>query len=138
MAIAAFRIWTAPTESSLHFTAGGETLGDYVKQLKLIFTKEGATQLGGFGTIGSIFPKVWDWQIFWNMTVGEKETIHVCCGAQTPIKPSNFTWKSSKPSVATVNAKGKVTPKKKGSFTLTATLKSNPSIVVKQKIKVVK
>lgn len=47
---------------------GFETLGDYVKQLKLIFTKEGATQLGGFGTIGSIFPKVWDWQIFWNMT----------------------------------------------------------------------
>ena len=47
---------------------GFETLGDYVKQLKLIFTKEGATQIGGFGTIGSIFPKVWDWQIFWNMT----------------------------------------------------------------------
>lgn len=47
---------------------GFETLGDYVKQFKLVFTKEGATQLGGFGTIGSIFPKVWDWQIFWNMT----------------------------------------------------------------------
>lgn len=47
---------------------GFSTLGDYVKQFKLVFTKEGATQLGGFGTIGSIFPKVWDWQIFWNMT----------------------------------------------------------------------
>ena len=47
---------------------GFSTLGDYVKQFKLIFSKEGATQLGGFGTIGSIFPKVWDWQIFWNMT----------------------------------------------------------------------
>lgn len=47
---------------------GFTTLGDYVKQFKLVFTKEGATQLGGFGTIGSIFPKVWDWQIFWNMT----------------------------------------------------------------------
>ena len=47
---------------------GFSMLGDYVKQLKLIFTKEGATQLGGFGTIGSIFPKVWNWQIFWNMT----------------------------------------------------------------------
>lgn len=47
---------------------GFSTLGDYVKQFKLVFTKEGATQIGGFGTIGSIFPKTWDWQIFWNMT----------------------------------------------------------------------
>ncbi|MBO4646262.1 MAG: RIP metalloprotease RseP [Bacteroidales bacterium] len=47
---------------------GFSTLSDYVKQFKLVFTKEGATQLGGFGTIGSIFPKTWDWGIFWNMT----------------------------------------------------------------------
>ncbi|MCQ2264979.1 MAG: site-2 protease family protein, partial [Bacteroidales bacterium] len=47
---------------------GFETLGTYVKQFKLVFTKEGATQLGGFGTIGSIFPKIWDWERFWNMT----------------------------------------------------------------------
>lgn len=47
---------------------GFKTLADYVKQFKLVFTKEGATQLGGFGTIGSIFPKAWDWQRFWNMT----------------------------------------------------------------------
>lgn len=47
---------------------GFHTLGDYVKQFKIIFTREGATQLGSFLTIGSIFPKVWDWQRFWNMT----------------------------------------------------------------------
>ena len=47
---------------------GFETLATYVKQFKLVFTKEGAQQLGGFGTIGSIFPKVWDWERFWNMT----------------------------------------------------------------------
>lgn len=47
---------------------GFSTLGDYVKQFKLVFSKEGATQIGGFGTIGSIFPKVWDWQRFWTMT----------------------------------------------------------------------
>ncbi len=47
---------------------GFGTLGLYVKQFKLIFTKEGVSQLGGFGTIGSIFPKVWDWQQFWAMT----------------------------------------------------------------------
>jgi regulator of sigma E protease len=46
---------------------GVNTLSFYVKQLKRIFTKEGATQLGGFITIGSIFPKTWDWQHFWSM-----------------------------------------------------------------------
>ena len=47
---------------------GFSTLGNYVKQFKIIFTKEGATQLGSFLTIGSIFPKVWDWYRFWSMT----------------------------------------------------------------------
>ena len=47
---------------------GFTTLGNYVKQFKIIFTKEGATQLGSFLTIGSIFPKVWDWYRFWSMT----------------------------------------------------------------------
>ncbi len=47
---------------------GFKTLADYVKQFKIVFTREGATQLGSFLTIGSIFPKVWDWYRFWNMT----------------------------------------------------------------------
>lgn len=47
---------------------GVNTLGSYVKQFKLVFTKEGAKQLGGFITIGSIFPKTWNWFLFWNMT----------------------------------------------------------------------
>ena len=47
---------------------GFSTLGNYVKQFKIVFTKEGATQLGSFLTIGSIFPKVWDWYRFWSMT----------------------------------------------------------------------
>lgn len=45
-----------------------ETLGSYVKQFRLVFTKEGAKSLGGFGAIGNLFPAVWNWQIFWNMT----------------------------------------------------------------------
>ncbi|WP_462317124.1 RIP metalloprotease RseP [Marinilabilia sp.] len=40
----------------------------YVKQLRLIFTKEGARQVGGFGTIGSLFPASWDWNSFWYTT----------------------------------------------------------------------
>ena len=47
---------------------GWETLTSYVKQLKLVFTKEGSKQLGGFGAIGKMFPKAWDWQVFWSMT----------------------------------------------------------------------
>ncbi|MBR4962662.1 MAG: site-2 protease family protein, partial [Muribaculaceae bacterium] len=33
-----------------------------------VFTKEGASSIGGFGTIGSIFPATWNWEAFWNMT----------------------------------------------------------------------
>ncbi len=47
---------------------GVETLNTYVKQLKYVFTKEGAQQVGGFGAIGGLFPKSWSWEIFWNMT----------------------------------------------------------------------
>lgn len=47
---------------------GVNTLKGYVNDLKYVFTKEGAKSVGGFGTIGSIFPKVWDWHRFWEMT----------------------------------------------------------------------
>ncbi|MFO8001311.1 MAG: RIP metalloprotease RseP [Marinilabilia sp.] len=47
---------------------GFNILIGYVKQLKLIFTKEGARQVGGFGTIGSLFPPSWDWSSFWHTT----------------------------------------------------------------------
>ena len=43
-------------------------LGSYIKQFKLVFSKEGISQLGGFGTMGSLFSPVWDWQSFWNLT----------------------------------------------------------------------
>ena len=44
------------------------TLLDYIGQFKYIFTKKGATQLGGFGTIGKLFPPSWNWQAFWETT----------------------------------------------------------------------
>ncbi len=43
-------------------------LYNYVRQFKLVFTKEGAKNIGGFGTMGSIFPTVWDWASFWSLT----------------------------------------------------------------------
>ncbi len=49
---------------------GFNTIGDYLKQFKLIFNRHSKAyeSLGGFITIGSIFPGVWDWQSFWNLT----------------------------------------------------------------------
>ena len=47
---------------------GWSKLVTYVKQLKLIFTPQGAQSVGGFGTIGSIFPPTWNCVDFWNIT----------------------------------------------------------------------
>jgi regulator of sigma E protease len=49
---------------------GWETSVNYLKQFKLIFSKEtkGYESLGGFIMIGNIFPGSWDWQAFWDMT----------------------------------------------------------------------
>lgn len=47
---------------------GWNTLVSYVKQFKLVFTKEGAKSIGGFGAIGNLFPSMWDWHAFWMMT----------------------------------------------------------------------
>ena len=47
---------------------GVNTLKWYVSDMKYVFTKEGASSLGGFGTIGSLFPAEWDWHSFWMKT----------------------------------------------------------------------
>ncbi len=57
------------TESIVQgFAYGYWTLYDYVAQFKYIFTKKGATQVGGFGAIGNLFPPTWDWKGFWSST----------------------------------------------------------------------
>ena len=50
------------------FSSGYYTLTDYMGQFKYLFTKKGATQVGGFGAIGNLFPSVWNWQNFWATT----------------------------------------------------------------------
>jgi regulator of sigma E protease len=47
---------------------GYNILKDYVKQFKYVFTKKGATQVGGFGAIGNLFPDTWNWMSFWETT----------------------------------------------------------------------
>ena len=46
---------------------GWDTLVNYIKQFRLVFTKEGAQSLGGFIAIGNVFPSQWDWIYFWNI-----------------------------------------------------------------------
>ena len=53
---------------SVGFDYGYWTLYDYVSQFQYVFTKAGISQMGGFVTIGKIFPASWDWQRFWETT----------------------------------------------------------------------
>jgi regulator of sigma E protease len=52
------------------FNRTWEEIGNYLKQLKLLFSPEvkAYESVGGFITIGSIFPSEWDWQRFWRLT----------------------------------------------------------------------
>ena len=71
-------LYTVYNTSTLHYNffqsiprgikMGWEQTISYIKQLKLIFTPEGAKSVGSFGTIGSIFPETWNWVGFWNIT----------------------------------------------------------------------
>ena len=49
---------------------GYRAVGDYLKQFKLLFSPQTKAyeSLGGFIAIGNIFPGVWDWESFWNLT----------------------------------------------------------------------
>ncbi len=47
---------------------GWETLTTYVSGLKMLFAPGGAQNLGGFGTMASLFPDHWSWSAFWTLT----------------------------------------------------------------------
>lgn len=47
---------------------GVSKLTGYVNDMKYVFTKEGASSLGGFGAIGNMFAPYWDWEWFWDKT----------------------------------------------------------------------
>ncbi|MCH2199617.1 MAG: RIP metalloprotease RseP [Flavobacteriales bacterium] len=50
------------------FVEAKEILEGYVLSLRFLFSKSGATQIGSFITLGSIFDASWNWQIFWRTT----------------------------------------------------------------------
>ncbi|MDP1622945.1 MAG: RIP metalloprotease RseP [Bacteroidales bacterium] len=46
-----------------------EQAGNYIKSIKLLFSQDKAYEsVGGFITIGNIFPSTWDWGAFWTLT----------------------------------------------------------------------
>ena len=50
------------------FSYGYWTLYDYVAQFQYLFSQKGASQRGGFGAIGNMFPSSWNWKGFWAST----------------------------------------------------------------------
>lgn len=60
-----YTFWQALPAGISH---GWETLVTYVTSLKILFSPGGARNLGGFITMGSIFPPYWDWHAFWDIT----------------------------------------------------------------------
>ena len=47
---------------------GVRKMAFYVMQFRLVFTKAGIGNIGGFGAIGNLFPHKWYWPAFWQMT----------------------------------------------------------------------
>ncbi len=60
-----YSLWESITHGS---SFGYGILRDYVAQFKYVFTAKGATQVGGFGAIGNLFPDTWNWLDFWQTT----------------------------------------------------------------------
>lgn len=50
------------------FGKGLRTMYMNVAQFKYVATKKGAGSIGGVGSIGKLFPPVWNWQAFWTLT----------------------------------------------------------------------
>ena len=46
---------------------GFNTLAFYVKQFKLVFTKEGSQQVGSFVSMGKMYEETWNWASFWSL-----------------------------------------------------------------------
>ncbi|MFY7989255.1 MAG: RIP metalloprotease RseP [Fluviicola sp.] len=47
---------------------GLKTMYGNIAQFKYVFTSKGAQSVGGFGSIGKLFPTTWNWQAFWTLT----------------------------------------------------------------------
>lgn len=62
-----YTIWQAIPAG---FSRTIQGISEYLKQLRLLFSPKvkAYESVGGFITIGSIFPPMWDWEAFWRLT----------------------------------------------------------------------
>lgn len=60
-----YTFWEAIPAGISH---GWEQMTTYISSLRILFTKDGFKGLGGFGTLGGLFPSKWNWQAFWTIT----------------------------------------------------------------------
>ena len=62
-----YTIWQAVPAGAIK---AYKAFGNYLKQLKLLFSPKTKAyeSIGGFISIGKIFPAEWDWMAFWNLT----------------------------------------------------------------------
>ena len=60
-----YTLWQAVPVGISH---GWKTLTTYVSSLKMLFAPGGAQNLGGFGSMASLFPDTWQWQAIWELT----------------------------------------------------------------------
>lgn len=61
--------YTVLTAIPAGFVRAFERAGSYMKSIKVLFSQKNAYEsVGGFITIGSIFPATWDWYAFWSLT----------------------------------------------------------------------
>lgn len=49
-------------------TRGSKMIYSNVAQFKYVFTSKGASSVGGLGSMGKMFPPVWNWEAFWTLT----------------------------------------------------------------------
>ena len=47
---------------------GWNQMTTYIRSLRVLFTPDGFKGLGGFGTLGGLFPDKWNWYSFWTIT----------------------------------------------------------------------
>jgi regulator of sigma E protease len=49
-------------------TRGYKMIYSNIAQFKYVFTSKGASSVGGLGSMGKMFPPVWNWEAFWTLT----------------------------------------------------------------------
>jgi RIP metalloprotease RseP len=59
--------YSLPQSIQVGWSKGIATLTGYARDMKYVFTPEGASSLGGLVSMGKLFPAHWEWYAFWQI-----------------------------------------------------------------------